>query len=189
VLNAPSPVEVRVTATTEDVEAIAGGDYTATAQEVVFPPQVTVQTLSVPLIGDTQAEPDETFRLVLTNPVNATLADAAGVCTIADNDGAISVPGPPVPAASFLGRGAPNPFAAELVLEWGLSVSGFVELTIYDAAGRRVRRLEHGTFGPGYRTTVWNGRDEGGSAVGTGFYFARLQVGPQTFLTRIARVR
>jgi hypothetical protein len=40
--------------------------------------------------GDTLDEPDETFKLVLSSPVNTTLATTQGVCTIADNDPAAS---------------------------------------------------------------------------------------------------
>src|SRR5258706_10329650 len=38
----------------------------------------------VPIIADSLTEPDETFTIDLTEPVNATIADAQGLCTISD---------------------------------------------------------------------------------------------------------
>jgi hypothetical protein len=41
---------------------------------------------SVTIIGDKIAEPTETFTVVLSSPVNATIADDTGVVTILDDD-------------------------------------------------------------------------------------------------------
>ena len=43
--------------------------------------------LTVPLVGDTTDEVDETFVLRLTAPAGHTFADADGVATIDDDDG------------------------------------------------------------------------------------------------------
>jgi len=36
--------------------------------------------------GDTAAEPDESFFVNLSNPVNATIIDGQGICTIVNDD-------------------------------------------------------------------------------------------------------
>jgi flagellar hook assembly protein FlgD len=47
-------------------------------------------------------------------------------------------------------------------------------LSIYDTAGRLVRRLDHGVREPGKYTVEWDGRDARGRAVKNGVYFYRL---------------
>jgi hypothetical protein len=43
----------------------------------------------VAIVGDRTIEPTETFTVVLSNPVGATIADGSGLVTILDNDGAL----------------------------------------------------------------------------------------------------
>lgn len=72
--------------TTEDVTARAGTDYTARSGTLVFAPGEKTKTITVPVAGDTQDEPDETFRLVLSNPADAVLARAVATGTIVNDD-------------------------------------------------------------------------------------------------------
>src|SRR5438128_6033450 len=53
---------------------------------VTFAPGTTSQTVTVTVNGDTKFEPDETFFVNLTLPVNATIADGQGVGTIQNDD-------------------------------------------------------------------------------------------------------
>ena len=85
-LSAPSGREVKVGAATADGTATAGADYVAGTWTIVFPPGDTAATLSVAVRGDRVWEGDETFAVVLTSPVNATLAGTQGVGTILDDD-------------------------------------------------------------------------------------------------------
>ncbi len=81
---------VTVTYATSDGTATAGADYVAGSGVLTFAPGVTAQTIPVTLLGDTDDEANETFTLTLSAPVNATLADAAGVGTIVDDDGPVT---------------------------------------------------------------------------------------------------
>jgi hypothetical protein len=85
-LSKASPLRVTVAYTTADGTANAGTDYTATSGTLAFAPGQTSQTVAVPVVGDTAFEPDETFTLTLSNPVNATLATATATGTITNND-------------------------------------------------------------------------------------------------------
>jgi hypothetical protein len=85
-LSTPLLQTVRVEYATLDLTALAGQDYLATNGTLEFPPGTTSQTISVPVLGDAAAEPDETFLVVLTNAVNASLAVAIARCTIYDDD-------------------------------------------------------------------------------------------------------
>ena len=52
---------------TEDGSAKDGEDYTAVRGTLSFQPQETVKRIKVPIIDDNQYEPDESFKLKLTN--------------------------------------------------------------------------------------------------------------------------
>lgn len=77
--------------------AIAGKDFVAATGTVSFTGG-GVQTIPVTIKGDNRDELDETFRIKLLNPVNATIADGKGVVTILDNDGPTLSVKPPVKA-------------------------------------------------------------------------------------------
>ncbi len=87
-LSAASTSTVTVAASTANGTAVAPGDYTARSNvTLTFAPNTTTQTFAVTTINDTTAESTETFNVNLSNPSNATIADAQGVGTITDNDG------------------------------------------------------------------------------------------------------
>ena len=92
-LSKASPLRVTVAYATADGTATAGADYTATSGTLVFAPGQTSQTVAVAVVGDTVFEPDETFTLALSNPVNATLGTATATGTITNNDAATAPPG------------------------------------------------------------------------------------------------
>jgi chitinase len=83
-LSAASTAPVTVTYATADGTARAGVDYQAVSGTLTFNPGQTQQTITVPVLPATQAEPDETFTLNLTGPAGATLARAQAVGTIKD---------------------------------------------------------------------------------------------------------
>jgi uncharacterized repeat protein (TIGR01451 family) len=85
-LSAASGEIVSVNYATADGSAIAGIDYVATAGTVTFPPGTTSRPVSVPVIGDFAFEPDQTFFVNLSNPVNGRIARGQGVGTIIDDD-------------------------------------------------------------------------------------------------------
>jgi hypothetical protein len=69
--------------------ATAGRDYLAAGGSVTFAPGQTRRTISVSVIGDRMRESDETFRVGLASPRNATLSPAASRATgtIRNDDG------------------------------------------------------------------------------------------------------
>ena len=82
--------------TTVDYVVEGTGDYPATAADfaggvlpastVTFAAGETVKTITVEVVGDTVAEPDETFRLRLVNPVGGVLAIDSATAAIIDDD-------------------------------------------------------------------------------------------------------
>ncbi|MBL8329787.1 MAG: hypothetical protein JNJ71_13130 [Rubrivivax sp.] len=76
-----------VSFTTVNGSAIAGSDYTARSGTLSFAAGVTSRTFTVAILNDTLAEGAETFSIVLSSPVGATLgAIASTTVTITDND-------------------------------------------------------------------------------------------------------
>jgi hypothetical protein len=66
-LDRPADADVTVDFQTFDFTAIAGEDYLATSGTLRIPAGSVRAEIAVPVIGDTVAEPDESFRLVLSN--------------------------------------------------------------------------------------------------------------------------
>jgi hypothetical protein len=85
-LNRPSVGTVSVGWTTADDTAQAGSDYAAASGTLSFAPGEVAKTVTVNIVDDTLAEGDEYFRLLLGNPVGATLADANGSAMIGRSD-------------------------------------------------------------------------------------------------------
>lgn len=91
-LSAASSQLVSVNYATQDVSALAGSDYVATSGVLTFQSGETSKTIIVNVIGDTVVEPDESFRLVLSTPINATLGANIGTGTILNDDTAAGLP-------------------------------------------------------------------------------------------------
>jgi len=70
---------------------------------------------------------------------------------------------------------APNPFNPRVELQWSQPTSGSVDLAIYDARGRQVRRLLVEDQQTEIGRVVWDGRDDAGRSVAGGIYLARLR--------------
>lgn len=71
---------------TADRTARAGSDYRTRSVTLTFATGQKTRTFVVRVIGDTRAEPDETFKAKLSSPSGATIADAKATGTIRDDD-------------------------------------------------------------------------------------------------------
>ena len=85
-LTPSSEQTVTVDFATADVTAEAGTDYTAQSDTLTFRAGQTIKRIFVPTTDDRFHEPEEHFRVNLSNPSGATLADATGEGRISDND-------------------------------------------------------------------------------------------------------
>lgn len=74
------------------ISATAGSDFIAENGQVSIAAGQTAGSIEIAVVGDLDDEPDETFRITLSNPSsNATLLDATATGTIRDNDSGQSV--------------------------------------------------------------------------------------------------
>jgi len=75
-----------------------------------------------------------------------------------------------------LGQNHPNPFNPTTTIEYTLPTPERVAITIYDANGSLVARLDQGLRSSGTHKAQWDGKDSKGRAVASGVYFYRLDV-------------
>jgi hypothetical protein len=85
-LTTASDVDVTFQFATTDGTATAPGDYTVATGTGIIPAGNLSTTISVPVIGDTAFEPDETFFVNITNVEGAVTGDVQGQGTIAADD-------------------------------------------------------------------------------------------------------
>lgn len=70
----------------------------------------------------------------------------------------------------------PNPFGPSTSVRYSTPAPGPVDVRVYDLAGRLVRTLVDGAFRPaGPHEVKWDGVTDGGSSVGAGVYFVRVE--------------
>lgn len=77
---------VRVNYATANGSAKAGEDFRNAKGTLVFKPGQTKKTITVPILGDTDFESREQFKVNLSQPKNAKLGDKLGIGIIKDND-------------------------------------------------------------------------------------------------------
>ena len=85
-LSSASALTVAVNYGTAGGTATSGVDYVSTSGQLVFPPGTTSLVMVVPVLGDANYEPAETFGVSLSNPINATISTGLGTATITDDD-------------------------------------------------------------------------------------------------------
>lgn len=74
-----------------------------------------------------------------------------------------------------------NPFNPTTIIPFLLSKPGFVELTIYNVLGQKVRTLIYGFYhSTGSHTVVWDGLDDGGMNVGSDIYIYQFKCNNHT---------
>ncbi|KPL03896.1 MAG: hypothetical protein AMJ73_05055 [candidate division Zixibacteria bacterium SM1_73] len=81
------------------------------------------------------------------------------------------------PSEFGLSQNYPNPFNPTTKIEFTLAKSGFVTLHVYDVLGRKVRTLVLEELSSGYKSVIWDGKNDDGKDVASGVYFYQLKVG------------
>lgn len=84
-------------------------------------------------------------------------------------------PGDRVDIAPALGIRGPMPFRTQLQMSLALPRAGRVRIEVFDARGRRLRRLVDGERAAGSHVVTWDGRDDDGRDLGSGSFFVRLR--------------
>ena len=75
----------------------------------------------------------------------------------------------------------PNPFAEKINIAFDLEEAKDVQLSIYDATGKRIRVLANQKALIGNQIYEWDGRNQAGSMMPNGLYLFELLVGKQQY--------
>lgn len=86
VIDAPREIPVSVQYATVAGSAEAGSDFIAVSGTAIIPVGATEASIGVEIMGDTEFEAHESFSLVLSDPVNATLRSLSLTGTITNDD-------------------------------------------------------------------------------------------------------
>lgn len=71
----------------------------------------------------------------------------------------------------------PNPFNPETEISYNLPNDAYVNLTILNILGQKVKTLVDEFQQAGHKTAHWDGKDDEGNKVSSGIYFYRIQAG------------
>ena len=82
----------------------------------------------------------------------------------------------------------PNPTLRSSTVEFAVGKPGFVELSVYDVRGARVRTIQAGPMSPGVYTRTWDGRTDRFSDAQPGMYFFVLNTSDGVVSRRIGLI-
>ncbi|HET9251553.1 MAG TPA: FlgD immunoglobulin-like domain containing protein [Candidatus Eisenbacteria bacterium] len=86
-------------------------------------------------------------------------------------------------------QAAPNPFASSTAIQFAIPTAGETDVSVYDVAGRLVRRVHQGSLRAGAHALDWDGRDEARREVRSGVYFIQIRSGATALRTKVFRMR
>jgi hypothetical protein len=121
-LSAPSAFVVSVDFTVAGGTATVSNDFNLAQGTLTFGPGTTSKILTVSAVGDLTFEPDETFFVNLSNPVDATIADGQGQGTILNDD--------PVPTITIFDASGPEQTGVDSTLSVSVRLSNPSSQTI-----------------------------------------------------------
>jgi hypothetical protein len=94
-----------------------------------------------------------------------------------------------LPKSFTLKQNIPNPFNAATRIDFSLIVSGQVSLEIYNLLGQKVRTLVSEYLTSGFKSVIWDGKDQFGNDLASGLYFYRLKTAQTTLTKKMALIR
>ncbi len=115
--------------------------------------------------------------LVLFTSNGSTSPDTVRVEVLVTDPDATGVEAFSLPTRFDLAPPRPNPTRRESMVRLALDRAAQVDVSVFDLAGHRVRRLAEGTLPAGFHPLVWDGADERGRRAAPGAYFVRAVAG------------
>ncbi|NNF07528.1 MAG: carbohydrate-binding protein, partial [Candidatus Eisenbacteria bacterium] len=182
------------TAGTYDFEARVASQSTGGTFHLEFNGVDETGTVTVPVTGGWQSWTTVSFTATLSagtqvmrfvvgsGSFNVNSFEVVGVPT--------SVPPGSTPQVTALRMASPNPFSPRTTIHYDLQVPANVDVSIFDARGRRVTTLLSDERLPaGSHRVVWDGRDANGNAVAGGVYFSKLNAGNRSSTLRMVLLK
>ncbi len=81
----------------------------------------------------------------------------------------------------------PNPFKEETVISYELNKAAFVNLSIFDASGKKLIELLNEKQESGQHQVRWNVKDANHSTIGAGIYFYTIKVGEKEYVGKLIK--
>ena len=85
-----------------------------------------------------------------------------------------------LPDEFSLRQNYPNPFNPITTLRYDLPENSYVNVTVYDMLGRKVKTLINQTQDAGYRSVIWDATNDYGKQISAGIYLYQIQAGGYT---------
>ncbi|HDZ11701.1 MAG TPA: T9SS type A sorting domain-containing protein, partial [Bacteroidetes bacterium] len=83
----------------------------------------------------------------------------------------------PVPNEFNISQNYPNPFNPVTTIRFVLPKSGFVQLSVFNILGQKVRTLVDENRKAGFYNVIWDGRNDFGNSVPSGIYYYKFTAG------------
>jgi hypothetical protein len=140
------------------------------ATTLQFPAPATAAAVTTLLEEDQQSLPAGTSSIPVTlGPFEVKTLRVSLSPVVAVREGA------GLPGEHVLYQNYPNPFNPSTVVRYDLARSSRVTLRIFNLLGQEVRRLVEGPQTAGTHAETWDGRNDAGSMLASGIYFAVLE--------------
>ena len=88
--------------------------------------------------------------------------------------GGVRLENPTKPEGFSLHQNYPNPFNPTTTVKFDIAQEVDAQVAVFDVLGRKVATLTSERLMPGTYSTVWNGTNDRGVAVGSGVYYIRM---------------
>jgi hypothetical protein len=83
----------------------------------------------------------------------------------------------------------PNPFSDQTQIEFEITTSGNLEITIYDNQWNLQRRLECKNCSAGRNRLAWDGTDENGKQLPSGVYYYEVRFGNEVSSKKMINIK
>ncbi len=94
-----------------------------------------------------------------------------------------------LPNGFAVGQNYPNPFNPKTTIHYTLPARAHVRVDVFNVLGQKVTTLVDATQPAGDHQVVWNGTDQSGKSVSSGFYFYRVQAGDDVASKKMVLVK
>lgn len=94
-----------------------------------------------------------------------------------------------IPVSLLLYGNHPNPFNPMTEIAFAMPGAGHVKVSVFDVAGRLVKVVADGEYEAGLNQVMWDGTNSNGSAVASGVYVYRLDVGDESLESRMVLLK
>ena len=94
-----------------------------------------------------------------------------------------------IPAEFNVEQNFPNPFNPVTEIRYTLPRESYVNISIYNILGQKVKNLVDEYQSAGYKTVKWNGKNDQGQNVASGVYFYKIKAGDFTKVKKMVIIK